>query len=143
MNSWNIPDSLEREVRARDKKCVYCGVEMLQKIPHASPRNAVATWEHIINDVRITTRENIALCCWACNSSKGEKALEDWLRSTYCLKRGVTESTVADIVKDVLATARKRPTICRESRVDTRHSSRRRARNSGGSTMAKRRMKIT
>lgn len=106
MNSWNIPDSLEREVRARDKNCVYCGVEMLQKVSCGSLRNAVATWEHIINDARITTRENIAMCCCACNASKGQKALEDWLQSIYCVKRGVTESTVAQIVKDALATAR-------------------------------------
>jgi hypothetical protein len=75
MNIWNIPDSLENEVRARDKKCVYCGVEMLQKVPRGRARNAVATWEHIINDARIITRENIALCCCACNSSKGQRAL--------------------------------------------------------------------
>ncbi|MDD2358428.1 MAG: hypothetical protein PHX13_11010 [Thiovulaceae bacterium] len=28
-NNWNIPISLEREVRARDKKCVYCGVDFM------------------------------------------------------------------------------------------------------------------
>ncbi len=109
MNSWNIPDSLEREVRARDKRCVYCGVQMLPKVPHGSRRDAVATWEHIINDALITTRENIALCCCACNASKGQKALEDWLQSNYCVKRGVTENTVAEIVKDALTMARKTP----------------------------------
>ena len=25
MNSWNIPIELERQIRNRDKKCVYCG----------------------------------------------------------------------------------------------------------------------
>ena len=109
MNIWDIPDSLENEVRARDKKCVYCGVEMLQKVPPGSPRKAVATWEHIINDARIITRENIALCCCACNASKGQKALVDWLQSTYCVKRGVSENTVAEIVKDALAMARNAP----------------------------------
>ena len=63
MNIWGIPDWLENEVRARDKKCVYCGIEMLQKMPRGSSRKAAATWEHIINDARIITRENIALCC--------------------------------------------------------------------------------
>ena len=79
---------------------------MLQRVPRGSPRKAVATWEHIINDARIITRENIALCCSACNSSKGQKALADWLQSTYCVKRGVNEDTVAQIVKDALRTAR-------------------------------------
>ena len=105
MNIWGIPDWLENEVRARDKKCVYCGVEMLQKMPRGSPRKAAATWEHIINDARIITRDNIALCCSACNSSKGQKTLADWLQSTYCVKRGVNEDTVAQIVKNALRTA--------------------------------------
>lgn len=26
-NNWNIPACLEDEVRERDKRCVYCGVE--------------------------------------------------------------------------------------------------------------------
>jgi len=106
MNIWGIPDWLETEVRARDKKCIYCGVEMLQRVPRGSPRKAVATWEHIINDARIITRENIALCCSACNSSKGQKPLADWLHSNYCVKRGVNENTVAQIVKDALSAAR-------------------------------------
>ena len=106
MNIWDIPDWLESEVRARDKKCVYCGIEMFQKMPRGSPRKAVATWEHIINDARVVTRENIALCCSACNSSKGQKTLADWLQSTYCVRRGVNEDAVAQIVKDALRTAR-------------------------------------
>ena len=106
MNIWGIPDWLENEVRARDKKCVYCGIEMFQKMPRGSPRKAAATWEHIINDARIITRENVALCCSPCNSSKGQKTLTDWLQSTYCVKRGVNEDTVAQIVKNALRTAR-------------------------------------
>jgi hypothetical protein len=62
----------------------------------------VATWEHIINDARIVTRENIALCCAGCNSSKGVKPLELWLESRYCRERGITRDTVAAIVKAAL-----------------------------------------
>jgi len=105
MNFWNIPDSLEKEVRNRDEKCVYCGIAMLEKVPPGSPRNALATWEHVINDARIVTRENIALCCWACNASKGQKTLVDWLQSNYCAKHGITEHTVAQIVRDALVSA--------------------------------------
>ena len=71
MNPWGIPSWLEKEVGKRDKGCVYCGVQMIEKMPPSGPRNAVATWEHIINDASIVTRENIARCCFACNSSKG------------------------------------------------------------------------
>lgn len=103
MNSWSIPAFLEAEVRARDTRCVYCGVEMAEKVPRGKPRKAMATWEHIINDARIVTRENIARCCCACNASKGQKDLEVWLQSAYCLKRGIRKHNVAPIVKDALS----------------------------------------
>ena len=104
MNIWGIPQWLENEVRARDKKCVYCGVEMLQKVPRGTPRKAAATWEHIINDASIVTRANIALCCSACNSSKGQKLLHVWLQSSYCMTKGITQDSVAQIVKESLKT---------------------------------------
>ena len=103
MNIWGIPKWLETEVRARDNSCVYCGVEMLEKVAADSPRKYAATWEHIINDESIITRENIARCCAPCNSSKGQKALTDWLRSAYCVARGITADTVAEVVKRALA----------------------------------------
>lgn len=102
MNRWGIPLWLEQEVRKRDKACVYCGVQMAKKKPLESSQKNIATWEHIINDASIITRENIALCCAACNSSKGNKKLVDWLRSNYCMNRGITVDTVAPVVKEVL-----------------------------------------
>jgi hypothetical protein len=60
-------------------------------------RARVATWEHIINDARIITRENIALCCTSCNASKGTKRLGEWLKSTYCKGRGITADTIARV----------------------------------------------
>jgi hypothetical protein len=75
---------------------------MIEKMPPRGPRKAVATWEHIINDASIITRENIARCCVACNSSKGTKSLYDWLQSNYCKKRGINKDTVAEVVKEAL-----------------------------------------
>jgi len=95
-NKWNIPDWLEAEVRERDKACVYCGVVFT---PAQVSRRSAASWEHIINDARIVTRENIALCCCGCNASKGQKQLSVWLQSKYCLTRGIGSTTVAPIVK--------------------------------------------
>jgi hypothetical protein len=106
MNMWGIPDWLEKEVRARDTKCIYCGVEMLHTVTRGGRRKAAATWEHIINDARIVTRENIALCCSACNSSNGQRTLDAWLQSSYCVKHGINETTVAQVVKDALRAAR-------------------------------------
>lgn len=104
MNKWGIPAWLEDEVLARDKTCVYCGIEMLDKKPPNGSRRSVATWEHIINDASIVTRENIARCCFSCNSSKGTKKLSDWMQSNYCRKRGINKDTVAGIAKQALKT---------------------------------------
>lgn len=102
VNGWNIPDWLEREVKERDRTCVYCGVRMIERMPRRGPRRSVATWEHIVNDASIVTRENIARCCVACNSSKGTKKLADWLGSSYCKKHGITKDSVAPVVRAAL-----------------------------------------
>ena len=102
MNNWGIPDWLEEEVKERDKTCLYCGILMIEKMPPNGSRKDVATWEHIINDASIVTRENIARCCVACNSSKGTKKLSEWIESAYCKKRGISRDTVAEVVKEAL-----------------------------------------
>lgn len=99
-NNWNIPDWLEREVQERDKACIYCGIEFVsQKVS----TKASASWEHIINDAKIITRENIALCCRQCNASKGQKTVSIWLDTKYCKDRGITEKTVAPIIKKAIS----------------------------------------
>jgi hypothetical protein len=105
MNSWQIPEWLEEEVRARDTACVYCGIQMIEGISRRGPRSAAATWEHIVNDATIVTRENIARCCAACNASKGTKPLAEWIESSYCRTRGITKASVADVVKEALRSA--------------------------------------
>ena len=100
MNNWGIPEWLEKEVRERDQNCVYCGVQMIEQMPPRGSHKTVATWEHIINDETIVTRENIARCCVSCNSSKGTKKLSDWLQSTYCRKHDINKETVAEVVKE-------------------------------------------
>ena len=107
MNRWGIPVWLEEEIRGRDNTCVYCGVQMVENGPHGGSRRAVATWEHIINDATIVTRENIARCCAACNSSTGTKDLVEWLQSPYCKSNSITEETVAEVVKDALDMAKR------------------------------------
>ena len=102
MNRWSIPAGLEHEVRQRDQECVYCRVPMLESPPLDKSRKNIATWEHIINDATIITRENIARCCASCNSSKGTKKLSIWIESRYCQRRGINRDTVADVVKRAL-----------------------------------------
>jgi len=98
-NNWNIPKWLEDEVRKRDTHCVYCGVKFT---PFKESRTTAASWEHIINDASIITRENIALCCCGCNASKGQKLLSDWLDTDYCKKKNIRPDNVAPIIKQSL-----------------------------------------
>lgn len=102
MSRWGIPEWFEHEVRARDLKCIYCGVAMVSRVRRGMPRHSVATWEHIVNDARIITRENIALCCSACNTCKGARPLPDWLRSAYCARRGITRGSMAAVAQAAL-----------------------------------------
>jgi len=99
MNKWNIPDWLEKEVLQRDKICVYCGVEF--SIKNKSCKKT-PTWEHIVNDIKIITRENIARCCFSCNASKGAKELSIWLDSPYCKNKDINKDNVAKVVKEAL-----------------------------------------
>jgi hypothetical protein len=99
-NNWKIPEWLEMEVRARDTSCVYCGCKFLS--PKKSAKFS-ASWEHIINDANIITRENIALCCRGCNASKGQKSVSAWLSTKYCKERGITPESVAQIIKLAMA----------------------------------------
>ena len=59
----------------------------------------MASWEHIVNDASVITPANIALCCWACNSSKGQKSLSHWLNGAYCQKRGITKDTISRVAR--------------------------------------------
>ena len=101
MNRWNIPDWLECEVTQRDKSCVYCGASFTSSKSQTKVRSS---WEHIVNDATIITRENIAKCCVSCNSSKGAKELLEWLATEYCKSRCINKDTVAPVVRDAILT---------------------------------------
>lgn len=102
MNRWSIPKLLEKRIRQRDKKCVYCGIRFSKDTRDDKPKKAFSSWEHIVNDASIITYENIALCCLACNASKGAKKLGKWLESSYCEKKIINKYTVASVVKKAL-----------------------------------------
>jgi len=104
-NRWNIPSELEREVIQRDLECVYCGATFGDS---NAPRRSRPSWEHIVNDARIVTTANIALCCIGCNSSKGAKDIEAWLSSRYCTQRGISFHSVAPVVKQAIV---RRPSL--------------------------------
>jgi 5-methylcytosine-specific restriction endonuclease McrA len=98
-NKWGIPTEVEKQVIQRDTNCVYCNQDF--NIEHKS-RKTKPSWEHIINDIRINTIDNIALCCSSCNASKGAKLLEEWLKSDYCNKKNINFNTVSQVIKDAI-----------------------------------------
>jgi hypothetical protein len=95
-NRWGIPQEVEKIVLERDLNCVYCGISFIASDKNRKTRK---TWEHIINDIKINDSNNIALCCGSCNASKGNKRLEDWLSSKYCLEKKINTETVSSVVK--------------------------------------------
>jgi len=95
-NIWGIPKEVEAFVKQRDTSCVYCGQKFLE---HSESRKQKASWEHIVNDIRINGIDNISLCCMSCNASKGAKLLEDWLKSDYCKQNNINRNSVAQVVK--------------------------------------------
>ena len=98
-NNWNIPAWLEnRYVSEISTVCIVVQNSRLQKFP----KKTAASWEHIINDAKIITTENIALCCCGCNASKGQKQLSVWLETPYCQERGINPETVAPIIKEAI-----------------------------------------
>lgn len=99
-NQWGIPSEVERIVFDRDRNCVYCGIPFIDSDQNKKTRR---TWEHIINDIRINGPDNIALCCGSCNASKGNKKLEDWLKSKYCETKNINPESVALVIRKYLA----------------------------------------
>ena len=99
MNKWNIPLNLELLILSRDSHCVYCGLKF-----ESDPimRGNKQSWEHIINDAKIVTIENIALCCVSCNASKGSKSLSTWLDSKYCKRKNITSLSIAAVAQNHL-----------------------------------------
>lgn len=103
-NRWGIPKEVEQHVKGRDLNCVYCGISFIDTV---STHKTRPTWEHIINDIRINSIDNIALCCGSCNASKGNKVLEEWIKGRYCKDKGITIQNVADVVKEYFNKNRK------------------------------------
>jgi len=98
---YGIAPRLLKKIRGKYKKCVYCH-KQFRKGPDR--RLAWASIEHINNDGPMTREWNLAMCCFPCNSSKGQKSLKTWLRSSYCTdrKKPITPATVASVIKRYL-----------------------------------------
>lgn len=101
-NRYGISEEDEEEIRARDKRCVYCHV-LLKHYPHAMSASG-ATIEHFNNDGPFDKKYNVGFCCRRCNSSKGTQKLSAWFGTAYCKnrKKEINARTVAKPVKEYI-----------------------------------------
>lgn len=89
------------DIRDRDQTCVYCHKAMA---PSGSdgPRSDWATIEQLNHLPPWDNPRTVAICCWSCNSSRGNRILSEWFASEYNCSRGINESAVAKPVRDFL-----------------------------------------
>ena len=105
-NKFGIPKKELQKIRTRDKKCVYCHIEMI--FPYdINNRKDSATIEHLNFDGPFywdkgLKAEDIVICCGSCNSSRGIKKLQDWFKIQYCIIRNINQNTVSNSVKEYL-----------------------------------------
>src|SRR5260370_25243541 len=99
-NTYGISEQDEREIRARDKKCVYCHILMKRSSRARGPSEA--TIEHFNNDGPFDKKHSVAICCRSCNSSRPDKSLSDWFKTSYCDDNEIKTETVAKPVKQYL-----------------------------------------
>ena len=99
-NTYGISDEVEKEIRARDKTCVYCRKPM-KKHPRKMDASG-PTLEHFNNDGPLRKKYNLAICCRGCNSSKGTKKLSPWFKTPYCIEKNINPKTVAKPVKEYM-----------------------------------------
>ncbi len=92
-NNYGILEKEEKEIRERDKTCVYCHKVMKEWALKGS-RIDMVTIEHISNYGPFNEKSNVAICCQRCNSSRKNKALLDWFKTPYCIGRNINEETV-------------------------------------------------
>lgn len=96
-NTYGISEQVEKEIRGRDKACVYCHISVKR-----TSRARGATIEHFNNDGPYAEKYNVAICCRGCNSSKGTKTLLAWFETPYCKKKKIDAKSVARPVKRYL-----------------------------------------
>lgn len=106
-NVFGIPDKIEKHIRTRDTRCVYCRCEMKEHLDVRGTPSDKATIEHLREGGPFYWKdglqeEDVVICCGRCNASRGKKSLNDWFSSTYCLGRGINEQTVAEPVRKYL-----------------------------------------
>jgi len=109
---YGIPQKDLDTVVERDKNCVYCHKTMISPWNSKNQSDSV-TIEHLNHkqdwdSVRtyVSTDQPvpaiIAICCGACNSSRGSKSLYDWFETKYCNENKICYENVSQVVKNYI-----------------------------------------
>jgi hypothetical protein len=96
--------ALEEILKDQNFKCIYCGEKMYDP-SKSENRKTWATIEHLHRNPPWNIITWVAWCCGSCNSSRGKRKLRDWFKTApRCIKKNITEKSVAPIVKRYLDT---------------------------------------
>ena len=101
MNNYGIPAQDERAIRSRHTHCVYCRKAMTSSAD-GGPHCDRATIEHLNRLPPWTDPSTVVMCCWSCNSSRGNKALRAWFETAYCQSRRISLHTVSEEVREYI-----------------------------------------
>jgi hypothetical protein len=96
-NNYGLPRDELQKIFERDKACVYCHKTMIGHRAN-SRRGDWYSIEHLNYLPPWDNPKTVAICCWSCNSSRGNKKLMDWLRHRT-VSRNINEVTVAEPVR--------------------------------------------
>ncbi len=100
-NNYGLPGDALDLIFKRDEVCVYCKKNMADH--HANnPRADWYTIEHLNYLPPWSNPATVVMCCWGCNSSRGNKKLEDWFMTDYCLTRNIALNTVTETVREYI-----------------------------------------
>ncbi len=100
-NNYGLPKDKLKSIFDRDKVCVYCHKQMKEHLKFNN-RSDWYTIEHLNYLPPWNNPETVTICCWSCNSSRGNKKIRDWFKTTYCVDRNIKEKTVSKQVQKYL-----------------------------------------
>lgn len=100
-NRYGLPEDDLSSIRERDRVCVYCHKPMIP-VGSDGPQSDWATIEHLNHKPPWNNPNTVAICCWSCNSSRGNQLLRDWFLGEYCRSKGIDRPTVAEPVRNYL-----------------------------------------
>ena len=97
-NNYGLPREKLQKIFERDQVCVYCK-KIMTEHNNKNQRTDWFTIEHLNYLPPYNNPETVVMCCWGCNSSRGNKKIRDWFKKPYCTNKNINENTVAKPVQ--------------------------------------------